>query len=51
MNFNSDFLNYKPVFTQEETKKLDEINETLSLKAFLENKNLRQIKRVFYQEL
>ncbi len=40
MNFNSDFLNYQPIFTAEETKKLDEINETLSLKAFLENKNL-----------
>lgn len=40
MNFNSDFLNYQPIFTQEETKKLDEINKTLSLKAFLDNKNL-----------
>ena len=28
------------MFTQEETKKLDAINQTLSLKAFLDNKNL-----------
>jgi Fic family protein len=40
MNFNSNFLNYKPIFTQEETKKLESINQTLSLEAFLDNKNL-----------
>ena len=40
MNFNSDFLNYKPIFTPEETKKLESINQTLSLEAFLQNKNL-----------
>lgn len=40
MNFNSTFLNYTPIFSKEETKKLDAINQTLSLKAFLDNKNL-----------
>ena len=40
MNFNSHFLNYKPIFSQEETKKLESINQTLSLEAFLENRNL-----------
>lgn len=40
MSYNKNHLNYKPIFTKEETKQLDKINETLSLKKFLANDNL-----------
>jgi Fic family protein len=40
MNYNKNHLNYKPIFTKEEIKKLDKINETLSLEKFLANDNL-----------
>ena len=39
MSYNKNHLNYKPIFTKKETKQLDEINETLSLKKFLANDN------------
>ena len=40
MNYNPNTLNYKPIFTKEETKILDNINQTLSLKKFLATKDL-----------
>jgi len=40
MNFNSNFLEYKPIFNDDEIAILEDINKTLSLKAFLDNKNL-----------
>jgi len=40
MKYNPNTLNYKPIFTKEETKQLDKINETLSLKKFLATKDL-----------
>ena len=40
MNYDKNRLNYKPIFTKEETKQLDKINETLSLKKFLATKDL-----------
>ena len=40
MSYNKNHLNYKPIFTKKETKQLDAINETLSLKKFLANDNL-----------
>lgn len=39
MNYNKNHLNYKPIFTKEETKQLDKINEILSLQKFLANDN------------
>jgi len=40
MNYDKNRLNYRPIFTKEETKQLDKINETLSLKKFLATKDL-----------
>lgn len=40
MSYNKNHLDYNPIFTKEETKQLDKINETLSLKKFLANNNL-----------
>lgn len=40
MNYNSDNLIYKPIFTQEEIELLDKLNQTLSLKKFLSTQNL-----------
>lgn len=40
MNYNPDNLTYKPIFTKEETKQLDKINQTLSLAEFLSTQNL-----------
>ncbi len=40
MNYNPENLNYKPIFTQEETKKLDEMNMNFSLGDFLSSGNL-----------
>lgn len=40
MNFDSDFLIYKPIFTTDEIEILEEINQTLSLEEFLKNRNL-----------
>jgi len=40
MKYDTNRLNYKPIFTKEETQKLDEINKTLSLKKFLATKDL-----------
>jgi len=40
MNYDKNRLNYKPIFTKEEIKQLDKINETLSLKKFLATKDL-----------
>jgi len=40
MNYNPKTLTYKPIFTQEETKLLDEYNQTLSLEKFLATQNL-----------
>jgi len=40
MNFNPAFLDYKPIFNQDELKILEDINQTISLEFFLNNKNL-----------
>ncbi len=40
MNYNQNRLTYNPIFTKEETKQLDNINKTLSLKKFLATKDL-----------
>ncbi len=40
MNYNPDFLNYAPIFTQNELELLENINATLSIEVFLKNKNL-----------
>jgi len=40
MNYDKNRLNYKSIFTKEEIKQLDKINETLSLKKFLATKDL-----------
>jgi len=40
MNYNPNNLTYKPIFTQEETKRLDDFNKTLSLEKFLSTQNL-----------
>ena len=42
MNFNPAFLEYKPIFTQEELNILEEINKNISLELFLKNKNLTE---------
>ena len=40
MNYNPNNLNYKPIFSQEETKALDKMNANFSLKDFLSSQNL-----------
>lgn len=40
MTYNPDFLNYTPIFTQNELELLERINSNLSLESFLKNKNL-----------
>jgi Fic family protein len=40
MTYNPDFLNYTPIFTQNELELLESINSNLSLESFLKNKNL-----------
>jgi len=40
MNFNPNFLEYKPIFTKNELKILEDINKTITLEIFLKNKNL-----------
>ncbi len=40
MNYNPDFLNYTPIFTQNELEILESINSNLTLESFLKNKNL-----------
>jgi len=40
MNYNKNHLDYKPIFTKEEVKELDKMNEVLSLEKFLANENL-----------
>ena len=40
MNYNPDFLEYSPLFSQEELHILETINQNLSLEKFLKNKNL-----------
>ena len=40
MNYNQNRLTYNPIFTKEETKQLDNINKTLSLKKFLAREDL-----------
>jgi len=40
MNYNPNHLIYKPIFTKEQTKELEQINKTLSLKRFLATKDL-----------
>jgi len=40
MNFNADFLTYKPIFEPKEIEILDSINQTLSLQEFRKNRNL-----------
>lgn len=40
MNYNPKTLSYKPIFTDEETKILDKINNTLSLEKFLATQDL-----------
>lgn len=40
MRYNPDFLDYRPIFTAEESHTLDAINRHLSLETFLQNKNL-----------
>ena len=40
MNYDENRLNYKSIFTKEETNQLDNLNKTLSLKKFLATKDL-----------
>ena len=40
MNYNPTNLTYNPIFTPEETKRLDEYNQMLSLEKFLSTQNL-----------
>jgi len=40
MNFNADFLTYKPIFEPKELEILESINQTLSLQEFRKNRNL-----------
>lgn len=40
MKYNKNYLNYKPIFTKEETAILDNMNEKFSLEKFLASKNL-----------
>ncbi len=40
MNFNADFLTYKPIFDPKELEILESINQTLSLQEFRKNRNL-----------
>ncbi len=40
MNYNPNNLIYKPIFTKEESERLDKINQTLSLKKFLATQDL-----------
>jgi len=40
MNYNPDFLDFKPIFTATELELLEKINSNLSLETFMKNKNL-----------
>jgi len=40
MTFNPKLLEYKPIFSKDELKTLEDINQTISLELFLKNKNL-----------
>lgn len=40
MTYNPNFIEYKPIFTKDEIKFLDDFNQLLPLKEFLKNRNL-----------
>jgi Fic family protein len=40
MNYNPNFLDYKPIFTLKETELLEDVNRTISLDEFMKNRNL-----------